>query len=69
MGSEGVVEIDQEICEGCGLCVTECPVEALEIQPRPEPEHYIPVINHPNMRHPEEYQKDLEPYKDIIKFG
>ncbi len=69
MGPEGVVEIDSEICEGCGLCITECLVEALELQARDESEHYIPVFEHPNMRHPEEYKKDLEPYKDIIKFG
>jgi len=31
MPAKGYVEISQEGCKGCGLCVTHCPVSCLEI--------------------------------------
>ncbi len=31
MPAKGYVEISQEVCKGCGLCVVNCPVKCLEI--------------------------------------
>ncbi len=31
MPAKGYVEISQEGCKGCGLCVANCPVQCLEI--------------------------------------
>lgn len=67
MGSEGVVEIKEEICVGCGQCTYQCPAEALTLKKRPESARYTPITTHPNARSINEYKADLEQYKDIIK--
>jgi 2-oxoglutarate ferredoxin oxidoreductase subunit delta len=36
--SRGKVEVDQEECKGCGLCVESCPPKGLEL--RQELNHY-----------------------------
>jgi NAD-dependent dihydropyrimidine dehydrogenase PreA subunit len=28
---DDLAELDQDLCQGCGLCVTRCPVRALEM--------------------------------------
>jgi pyruvate formate lyase activating enzyme len=33
-GTDGRIEIDRELCDGCGECATACPSEALEISGR-----------------------------------
>jgi 2-oxoacid:acceptor oxidoreductase delta subunit (pyruvate/2-ketoisovalerate family) len=33
--ADGSYEIDYDYCKGCGLCVTECPVGAIELEPEP----------------------------------
>jgi len=38
-----VAEIDLDRCIGCGLCVTTCPTEAMQLQPKEK--HYIPPLN------------------------
>jgi Na+-translocating ferredoxin:NAD+ oxidoreductase subunit B len=68
MGQQGVAQINGETCVGCGVCVTKCPAEALTLKERAESERYAPVVTHPNVRSSEEYEADLERYKDIIKF-
>jgi 2-oxoglutarate ferredoxin oxidoreductase subunit delta len=35
--------IDQERCKGCGLCVTVCPKEVLEISSRVSAKGYFPA--------------------------
>jgi ferredoxin len=34
---EGVAEVDELRCIGCGLCVTTCPSEAIQLRPHEEP--------------------------------
>ena len=31
--ADGSYEIDYDYCKGCGLCVTECPAGAIEMEP------------------------------------
>jgi 2-oxoacid:acceptor oxidoreductase delta subunit (pyruvate/2-ketoisovalerate family) len=33
--ADGSYEIDYDYCKGCGLCVTECPAGAIEMEPEP----------------------------------
>lgn len=33
MANKGKVEIDQDTCKGCGLCVHVCPTKVLELDP------------------------------------
>jgi Pyruvate/2-oxoacid:ferredoxin oxidoreductase delta subunit len=33
--ADGSYEIDYDYCKGCGLCVTECPCGAIEMEPEP----------------------------------
>ncbi len=35
----GRVTVDPELCTGCGLCVRDCPANALELE-RPDKEHH-----------------------------
>jgi Na+-translocating ferredoxin:NAD+ oxidoreductase subunit B len=65
VGSEGTAEVNLKTCVGCGLCVSKCPAEAITLKSKPE--HYTPGNRHPNIRSSEEYEADLEPYKDVIK--
>jgi len=37
-----VVDVAWNRCIGCGLCVTTCPVEALELLEKPDKEQRIP---------------------------
>ena len=32
MAAKGYVEVAVEVCKGCGLCVTVCPVKCLDIK-------------------------------------
>lgn len=36
--------IDEERCKGCGLCVTVCPKDVLEIATAVSPKGYFPVF-------------------------
>ena len=33
MATVGTIIVDQRFCKGCGLCVTVCPVECIELDP------------------------------------
>ena len=33
--ADGSYEIDHDYCKGCGMCVTECPAGAIEMEPEP----------------------------------
>jgi len=35
VGATGSYEIDYDYCKGCGLCVSECPPGAIEMEPEP----------------------------------
>ena len=39
---DGIAEIILNRCIGCGLCVTTCPVDAIELVKKPEEELYEP---------------------------
>jgi 2-oxoglutarate ferredoxin oxidoreductase subunit delta len=38
--SSGMVFIDKDKCTGCGLCVTDCPTQALLVRPNGEKDSY-----------------------------
>jgi ferredoxin len=42
VGPDGVAHADLDRCIGCGLCVSACPTEALELRPKPEGERREP---------------------------
>jgi heterodisulfide reductase subunit A-like polyferredoxin len=32
INADGVSEIDPALCHGCGICVSECPAKAIDLQ-------------------------------------
>ena len=40
---KGRIEIDQELCKGCGLCTTACPKEQIEISSQLNTKGYYPA--------------------------
>ena len=42
LNEAGVIEVITNRCIGCGLCVTTCLVDALELIDKPEKNHRIP---------------------------
>jgi len=42
---DGSYRVIGERCIGCGVCVVSCPTEAMQLVPRPEPEHTTPPRN------------------------
>ena len=45
MNDDELVEIDLDRCIGCGLCVTTCSEEAMQLIPKPEAKHRTPPAN------------------------
>lgn len=37
------VEVDFDLCKGCGLCIVTCPVECLEVSPELNKKSYHPA--------------------------
>ena len=42
---EDTAQIDIERCIGCGLCVTDCPDDAMTLRQKGETETYVPPSN------------------------
>jgi 2-oxoglutarate ferredoxin oxidoreductase subunit delta len=40
---KGRIEIDKELCKGCGLCITVCPKEQIEISEHLNKKGYYPA--------------------------
>jgi ferredoxin len=45
MNDDGSAEIDLDRCIGCGLCVTTCQEEAIQLIPKPEGKRRTPPAN------------------------
>ncbi|MDR1908626.1 MAG: 4Fe-4S binding protein [Spirochaetaceae bacterium] len=44
MARKGRIEIDQELCKGCYLCVRACPADALEAGAAPNSTGSVPAV-------------------------
>ena len=42
MTDDGLAQVLTERCIGCGLCVTACPTQAIELMPMPEDQLRVP---------------------------
>jgi len=40
----GMIEVDQELCKGCQLCVHACPKELIEVSSRLNARGYYPAV-------------------------
>ena len=45
MNDQGLSEIDQDRCIGCGLCVTTCPEKAIQLIPKTEERYRVPPVD------------------------
>lgn len=42
LDNTGIAKIDPRRCIGCGLCVTTCPEQAIELKEKPKAEQVVP---------------------------
>jgi len=45
---KGYIEIDQELCKGCQICISFCPKEAISVSDILNTSGYLPVIYEDN---------------------
>ena len=43
VSSKGYIEIDQELCKGCELCMAFCPKQAIEVSAKVNASGYTPA--------------------------
>jgi Fe-S-cluster-containing hydrogenase component 2 len=43
--NDGIAAIDSNRCIGCGLCVTTCPTQAMQLVKKPDDQLYEPPQN------------------------
>ncbi len=46
MASQGYIEIDQELCKGCQLCIAFCTKDSIVVSDRVNAAGYVPVSFH-----------------------
>ena len=59
MEADSIAHIDLNRCIGCGVCVSNCPTDALSLQLKPEAERQAPPETNPTWKTSREYAEDI----------
>jgi len=44
MSTKGYIEIDQELCKGCEICISFCPPDVISLSNKWNASGYLPVV-------------------------